>query len=139
MRKTESYRSHHEQIRVILSDIKSGLNLEKISKEPEDITVHIRQLFGKFSTHLALEDKAFYPRAMANDNDVLSHTAKRFQDEMGGLGETFHAYRKKWPGPLAISKDPSGFVDETNSIILLLEKRLEREEGELYVLYDQYG
>jgi len=139
MSKTENYRSHHEQIRVILSDIKKGLDLNAVTQQPEDITVHIRQLFGKFSTHLALEDKAFYPRAIANDNPQLSNTARRFQDEMGGLGDTFHAYRQKWPGPLAISKDPGAFISETKTIISLLEKRLEREEGELYVLYDRFA
>jgi hypothetical protein len=139
MKKTENYRSHHEQIRVILSDIKRGLTLTEVSNQPENITVHIRQLFGKFSTHLALEDRAFYPRAIANDNEKLSSTARRFQAEMGGLGDTFHAYRQKWPGPLAISKSPADFITETKNIISLLEKRLEREEGELYVLYDQYA
>ncbi|GGF53729.1 hypothetical protein GCM10011332_03840 [Terasakiella brassicae] len=139
MKKTENYRSHHEQIRVILSDIKRGLDLDAVTQQPENITVHIRQLFGKFSTHLALEDRAFYPRAIANDNVALSSTARKFQEEMGGLGELFHAYRQKWPGPLAISKSPADFITETNNIISLLEKRLEREEGELYALYDRYA
>jgi len=139
MNKTENYRSHHQQIRLILSDIKDELNEEKITADPENITVHIRQLFGKFGTHLALEDKAFYPRAMENDNVILSRTAKIFQQEMGGLGEVFHGYRKKWPGPLAISKGTGDFVTETKEIIALLERRLEREEEVLYDLYDRYA
>jgi hypothetical protein len=137
MRKTENYRAHHHDIRVILSDIKHSLSSDDINNDPENIALHTRKLFGKFGTHLAIEDKAFYPRAINHSNVELSKTAKKFQEEMGGLGEIFNKYRQKWPGPIAISKNPNGFVEETHNIILLLEKRLEREEGELYELYDQ--
>lgn len=137
MRKTENYREHHRDIRLIISDIKHSLSSDNIDNDPENIALHTRKLFGKFGTHLAIEDKAFYPKAINHPNTKLSKLARQFQDEMGGLGEAFHTYKQKWPGPIAISKNPNGFVKETQEIIFLLEKRLEREEGELYELYDQ--
>jgi len=137
MRKTDNYRRHHEDIRLNISDIEEVLDIEKITVNPEDVAFIVRKLFGKLSTHFAIEDKVLYPKALNHENRTLSTTAKRFQDEMGGLGVTFDAYRKKWPGPLAIAKGPEEFVLETRKIITLLTHRLGREENELYELYDQ--
>ncbi|MDV7338326.1 hemerythrin domain-containing protein [Terasakiella sp. A23] len=139
MLKTESYRRHHHDIRLILSTIEKEMDITRITDNPEVIAVSIRQLFGKFSTHLAIEDKVLYPKALAHNDNKVRKTANDFQTEMGGLGETFDQYRKTWPGPVAIAKSPEDFATQTRHILDLLVNRLNREEVELYTLIDRAG
>ena len=137
MRKTESYRRHHQELRELITDIQSLLSNGKVADNLEAISGVVRRLSAKFGTHLAIEDKAFYPKAIAAADSGLSALATRFQSEMGPISGQFDAYRKKWPGPLAISRDTEAFVNETIKIIEAFNYRLEREETELYALYDR--
>lgn len=139
MRKTESYRRHHKDLYGLLDQIESHLNAGKVSDELEAVSGTVRLLFGKFGTHLAIEDKAFYPKAIGSAHSGLSNLAKRFQDEMGPISTQFQAYRSKWPGPIAISQAPDEFVRETRDVIKAFHYRLKREETELYELFDKEG
>ncbi len=137
MRKTESYRRHHEELRNLIAEIEAMLKVGNVDDNLDAVSGVIRRLFGKFGTHLAIEDKAFYPKAIAAPDKSLSALAQQFQDEMGPISVQFEAYRKKWPGPLAISRDIPTFVNETNQMIVAFKYRLDREENELYELYDK--
>lgn len=137
--KTTAFRKHHEQVHDIVECFKKELDVGRITDNPEPLTRIIRELFGKFSMHLAYEDATLYPRLIGNDDNAVKYTATRFQSEMGGLKGIFDAYKEKWPGPQAISSDPKGFVDETWLILDCLETRIEREETELYALVDRLG
>lgn len=137
MKRTETYRRQHKEVRGIIAEINQLLDLDKISENADPISKSVRLLFGKFGTHLAIEDKVLYPGAVNHSDPALSKLARDFQKEMGNLSLQFDDYRHNWPGPLAISRSPDAFVEQTKDILSLLNKRLEREENELYTLYDQ--
>ena len=137
MSRTENYRRHHQELRELLSEINSLLIAGKISENLEVVSSVVRKLFGKFGTHLAIEDQALYPQAIASTDASLSSLAKRFQTEMGPISDQFKEYRKKWPGPRAISADPDHFIKDTKDVIKAFNYRLEREEKELYELFDK--
>lgn len=137
MRRTETYRHHHEELRAIVGRIEALLDAKSVAADANPIAAVVRELFGKFAVHLAIEDNSLYPRYRDHANTKLRETASRFQTEMGGLGQRFDAYRKSWPGPLAIARDPAAFVTETAQILLALRERVGREESQLYDLIDQ--
>lgn len=137
MSKTETYRRHHDELRALGRRITAMLDSANGDAPPGEVADAVRQFFAKFSVHLAIEDKSLYPRCADHADQKLKAIAARFQTEMGGLAERVEAYRKAWPGPLAIGKAPSRFVAETREILSLLEARVGREEAELYDLVDR--
>jgi hypothetical protein len=136
MRKTETYRQHHEELRAIVARIEAFLDPAAVAADTNPVAAVVRELFGKFSVHLAIEDNSLYPRTQALGDTRLREVAQRFQAEMGNLSQRFDAYRKSWPGPLAISRDPSQFVRETRDVLDALKARVAREETHLYDLID---
>lgn len=136
MSKTASYRQHHEELRAIAARIDRVLDRDGLTATPDEAAAVVRELFGKFSVHLAIEDKSLYPRAKAAGDSRLHAVASRFESEMGDLGKRFDAYRQSWPGPLAIGRDPARFAQETRTVLTALRERVAREETELYDLID---
>ena len=137
MRPTETYRKHHHELRAIAARIESVLDAAAIAKDPNAAALAVRELFGKFTIHLALEDNSLYPRCLRHDDPRLRQVADRFQREMGDLGQRFDAYKRSWPGPLAIARDPARFVTDTVAVLALLRARVGREESEFYDIVDQ--
>lgn len=136
MRKTETYRQHHQELRAIAARIEAVLDPDSIAADPNTVAGVVRELFGKFSVHLAIEDKSLYPRAKALADARLREVACRFEAEMGDLGQRFDAYRQAWPGPLAIGRDPALFARQTREVLAALKERVAREESQLYDLID---
>ena len=136
MRKTETYRQHHQELRAIAARIEILLDPVAISADPNAVAAVVRELFGKFSVHLAIEDNSLYPRAKALADERLRTVAIQFETEMGNLGKRFDAYRRTWPGPLAIARDPALFAQETRAVLTALKERVAREESQLYDLID---
>ncbi|MGE5545859.1 MAG: hemerythrin domain-containing protein [Solirubrobacterales bacterium] len=135
--KTASFRQHHSEVRGLVGRIEGLLSPDAIKADAGPIATVVRELFGKFGVHLSIEDATLYPRMMAHADLRVRQAAERFQREMGGLKERFDTYRRRWPGPLAISQDPAGFVAETRDILAALKRRIGSEDAELYDLYDK--
>ncbi|HTH18348.1 MAG TPA: hemerythrin domain-containing protein, partial [Magnetospirillum sp.] len=96
MRKTETYRQHHEELRAIVARIEAFLDPAAVAADTNPVAAVVRELFGKFSVHLAIEDNSLYPRTQALGDTRLREVAQRFQAEMGNLSQRFDAYRKSW-------------------------------------------
>jgi hypothetical protein len=137
MRKTDSFRKHHDDLRAIVGRLEPLLEASRIAQDPAAVSKVVLDLFGKFSIHLAIEDSTLYPKCATHTDAALRHTAAEFQAEMGGLKQKFDAYKKAWAGPLAIGRDPAAFVAETRTILGLLKARVAREETSLYDLFDK--
>lgn len=137
MRPTDTYRQHHHDLRAIADHIESVLDAAAIARDPGPAAAAVRELFGKFTIHLALEDNSLYPRCQRHDDSRLRQVAERFQREMGDLGRHFDAYKRSWPGPLAIGRDPARFVADTVAVLKLLRARVGREENEFYDIVDR--
>ncbi|PKU24404.1 hemerythrin domain-containing protein [Telmatospirillum siberiense] len=135
--KTENYRKQHKEIGEILKKIEQMLMVSRIEADAEPVATIMRELGGKISVHLAIEDSALYPRLIALSDIRIRSTAMRFKQEMGSLKTSFDDFRMRWAGSTAISLQPKQFIEETNAILTALHHRLEREETELYDIYDQ--
>lgn len=134
--RSSHYREHHDQIRALVARIEARMDVAGIAADAAPVAAVVRELFGKFGMHLAIEDAALYPKLLGSDDPGLRGTARRFQGEMGGLKADFDAYRRRWRGPTAIARDPHAFVADTRAVLRALKLRIAREDAELYALYD---
>lgn len=137
MVQTGSFRQHHAEVRRLIAAISDRLDAEEIARDSAPIAAVIRELFGKFTLHLAMEDGILYPEMRAAGEPAVSETARRFQEEMGGLKSEFGRFKGRWPTRAAIAADPKGFVEETRSLLKALTTRIRREDEELYPLADR--
>ncbi|RAU23662.1 hypothetical protein CU669_00725 [Paramagnetospirillum kuznetsovii] len=137
MKKTDHYRKHHDELRAIVGRLEPMLDVARITADPALVATVVRDLFGKFSLHLAMEDSALYPKCAVADDPKLRHVALSFQTEMGDLSKTFDAYKRDWAGPIAIGRDPTAFVAATRQMLVSLKTRVRREEDSLYDLIDR--
>jgi len=135
--KTETFRHHHTEVRGLTAQIERLLDLKAILADAAPIAAAVRELFGKFGVHLAIEDATLYPRMLNHADATVREAARRFQAEMGGLKASFDNYRHCWPGPTAINRDPAKFVEETKQILATLSRRITHEDSHLYDLFDR--
>ena len=133
---TDSFRRHHHQMRDMMGRIRDILDVAHVSLDPGAVATILRELFGKFSIHLALEDRLLYPKLRSWPVPHLQAIADRFEVEMGGMKAEFDRYRRAWPGPQAISRDPARFVAETSTVLAALEQRINREDADLYPSFE---
>jgi len=130
---TDKFRQQHDEILAIVGELNDQL---KAKAEAQVLRGVLSNLAGKLNFHLAMEDKALYPRILKQEGKAAQALATKFMDEMGGLGEVFLAYNSKWQAS-AIRNDPAGFAAETRKVFTALGKRIARENAELYPLADK--
>jgi hypothetical protein len=87
--------------------------------------------------HLALEDSTLYPKLMAHADPAVATTARRYQQEMGGLQTAFSNYIERWPTAPSIQQQPDLFLSQTQQVVTALLARVEREDNELYPMADR--
>ena len=130
---TDKFRTQHNEILQIAKEMTAELKGEA---DPAILRKLLSNLAGKLNFHLAMEDQALYPRLMDRKDSDTKQLAKKFMDEMGGLGKVFTTYNDKWQVSV-IRKDPAGFQSETQAVFAALTKRIARENTELYPLADK--
>jgi hypothetical protein len=129
---TDKFRTQHEEILAIAGEITDQL---KKKGDAAALRKQLSNLAGKLNFHLAMEDKALYPRLMLQKDTRTNAMAARFLKEMGGLGHVFSTYNDKWQVS-AIRADMPGFAEETRKVFGALAHRISRENSELYPLAD---
>ncbi len=124
-------------MREMMDRIHGMLDVARVERDPGAVATILRELFGKFSIHLALEDRLLYPKLRNWPVPHLQAVANRFEVEMGGMKAEFDRYRRSWPGPQAISAAPARFVAETLAVLGALEQRINREDQDLYPSFEE--
>ena len=130
---TDKFRTQHDEILQIAKEMTAQL---KGDADPAILRKLLSNLAGKLNFHLAMEDQALYPRLMERKDSDTQALARKFLEEMGGLGQVFGAYNDKWQVS-AIRNDPAGFNSETQAVFAALTQRIKRENTELYPLADK--
>ena len=86
-------------------------------------------------THLKKEDDELYPilREMAKDNQNLKLKLKSFANDLGNVSRTISAFFEKY----ADSEHETDFKTDFQKIYLVLSRRINIEEIELFPEYDK--
>ena len=133
---SDIYRRQHDELLTMAGSLSESLNPESLKKDPKNTLMILAQFSAKLNVHLAMEDKALYPKLIASNNEQCQKTARQFQDEMGGIKAVFEAYTAKWSNSNAISSDTDAFIQESKDLIQALAGRIEKENTTLYTLAD---
>ena len=137
MAATDNFRRQHNDLLGLVGEIQDLASSPRSETASIKICRILSRMSGKLSIHLAAEDKSLYPRLVASDDAGTSEVAKRFQEEMSGLGDVYNAFAAKWRTPQAIDDDFEGFVAESGEVFAALGDRIARENRELYPLADK--
>ncbi len=137
MLRTERFRNQHNELLKIATDISAHLNVDELSHDAREVRSLLSQLLGKLTVHLSMEDKSLYPELLKHSDEKISSLARKFIDEMGGIGESVNIYKDKWSNHIRIKEDPSGFIAHTKDIFNALSERIEIENSELYNILDE--
>lgn len=141
MAKSGNFRKHHQDLRQFAEQI-SQLLLNPAQLRADGMA--LRQLSGllaeltrRLTIHLSFEDIVLYPRLLRDSEGPARSVAQKYHNDVGGLAKLYEQYRQKWSTPEAIQADPEQFSSESRRIFEMLTQRIEKEENELYPLYDK--
>ena len=88
-------------------------------------------------THLKVEDWVLYPRLFASPDPKVAETAFRLCEELGGLAGAYAAHTDKWTAH-SIAADWPGYCHEAREILDALNRRITREDHELYPMLEVF-
>lgn len=131
---TIKLRQDHDVLVSLVSDFRDILR-QPVAPAGIDL-VKFRSGFSKeLLAHLTREDWLLYPSLLQSSDKLISGTAQRFVDEMGGLLASYKAWSGQWPTERIIAEWPT-FVTETSALLDALAHRIDRENNELYPLVE---
>jgi len=136
MSEIQILRNQHVELLQTLSDFSFYLDVDKLLGNLDEAKTLQFELFSKLSIHLSIEDKVFYPRFLLHFDKGIKNLARDYIVEMGNISEELKAYRSQWPNTSEIQKKPLVFIEQTEQIFTDLKTRIEKEDEELYRLFE---
>lgn len=130
----KNYMDQHESIKEELSAIKKLTSGNDVEENAKEIALHVSTLAGRIKIHLSMEDKYLYPELQKSGSEQERKMALAFQDEMGGLAEAFVVYKDQYNTVPKILQNLGKLQSDTWNILDKIEKRIQKEERELYKL-----
>lgn len=121
----------HGDIDLLIGNIKK-LSKGDIESSIDIIVKDINMLAGKLKIHLDTEDKFLYPDLLNMNNEVLNTMAKEYMKEMGNISSEFIKYKNSFNTKNKIMSNVEQFKIQTVKIFEILERRINKEERELY-------
>jgi hypothetical protein len=67
---------------------------------------------------------------------MIKSITENYINEMGGISNTFVQYLEKWRGMNSIPTNALLFIKESKGLFEILEKRIKKENTDLYPLVD---
>ena len=136
-RRSEVFRDAHRELLQLVDAMSSRLKSAELERDPSEVRALLSMLAGKLTIHLAMEDKALYPRLATHRSQPVREIAERFAHEMGGILAVFRDYMARWSTTDAIQADVAGFMHETIKIFDALRSRIAKEDRELFPKLDE--
>ncbi|MCI4588555.1 hemerythrin domain-containing protein [Sphingobium sp. BYY-5] len=128
-------RRQHEEIGLTAQLLTQAISDDR---HPQGVAKLRWQLARQLMTHLALEDRIFYPALMRSTNPVVRERTMALQKEIGALSDRFAVYMASWSDD-RIAHEWPGFCVETRSILDALSARIDCENRILYPLAQAVG
>ncbi|MDF2570040.1 MAG: Hemerythrin cation binding domain protein [Sporomusa sp.] len=124
----------HKEIQELLVKLNAFSTKEAIENASFNISLLIGHLSGKINIHLSNEDKYVYPKLKESADAKTRQVSEIFSREMGGLTNLFADFKSKYMSSTKIVANSSTFLDELHQLTRSINKRIEKEEAELYPL-----
>ncbi|MEA2664602.1 MAG: hypothetical protein QOI11_1546 [Candidatus Eremiobacteraeota bacterium] len=131
---TRLYREQHGRIRQLAAGLQGAASTQAPAT---DLRMELARFSGAVKMHLLGEDEGLYPRLLEHPDPAVRAKAEAFQQSMGSLAGAFLAFYERWVKTGAIEADSAGFRTELGDVLAALSRRMELEDGDLYVLADR--
>lgn len=134
MANIESLKRQHTDISEDIGIIKDLVKKTNFQEDSSEIAKHISLLAGKLKIHLDTEDKFLYPELLNSKDAKIKKMANDYIKEMGNLCQSFTVFKNQFNTKTKIINNLSDFKIQSIEIINLLEKRISKEDRELYLI-----
>ena len=135
MRQFDQMKDAHKSVYKAMKDTEAMLN--DIEGNAMQIAQNISRLAGTLKVHLSSEDRYLYPSLMESDKSNLKNMADKYQKEMGGLSQEFMAFKDKYNTSSKLKSNIAEAKEEITAIFRKIEKRIQKEDQELYPLAEK--
>ncbi|KRQ85763.1 hypothetical protein ABG79_02464 [Caloramator mitchellensis] len=122
----------HAEIRELITNISRSVDYKPLEENIDIIVKYINTLAGKITIHMNTEDNFLYPALLNSNNEQIRIIAKEYKQEMGNISNLFNLYKNKFNTKSKILNNIETFSKETIDILSLLQKRIEKEDKNLY-------
>ncbi len=139
MSQAQMLRQHHRSLLEMAHELERGLEALDVRERRQRIVHCLSRMSGLLALHLAMEDKGLYPRLLAQSDQAVVETARRFFDEVGGFKRTFEDYRRRWMRPEAFESSWGEFAAESRMVLRALRDRIQREDRDIHQLMEALG
>jgi hypothetical protein len=136
-RRSSAFRQAHRELLDLIDGLTPQLVPTELKRSAEQTRSLLSKIAGKLTIHLAMEDRALYPRLTSHDNQELRQLAEIFESEMGGFDAAFKSYLQRWPTPEAIQANSVRFVSDTQEMFAALRERISREDVQILSRLDE--
>ena len=126
------YISKHDSIRNELSAIERIIRKNLDDNSSSDAASSIVRLSAVIKMHLASEDTYLYPSLLKNSNEKVRLMTKAYESEMKNLEKNIESFLLKYNTPSKISANCPSFAFDFALVYEALNRRMDREEKELY-------
>lgn len=134
MSNLSNLKRQHIEIVELMNIIKNLSKNEENMNEEIEIAKNINILAGKLIIHLNSEDKYLYPNLLKNSDLTVKKISEAYIKEMSNICNEFTEFKNKYNTKSKLLKNKKEFKKELEIIFKLLEKRIDKEDRELYNL-----
>ena len=132
MANIQNLERQHTEIKTLLSQFKQLIHNDLTDGQIDEVVKVINTLAGKLKIHMNTEDRFLYPALSQSNNAKLREAGKAFSLEMTAISDAFGHYKNKFNTPSKVKADKVSFLKESKSVVQLIEKRMDKEDTQLY-------
>ncbi len=130
------YQSQHKIIITLCKQLLSLGTIDEVKQDPEFVLKIFTTLDNILSLHLQSEDENLYPQLLSHKNSLIKNTSISMRNELLETTSAYADYKNKYLSKENIQHNPADYVNDTKTIINALLTRIEKEETELYSLFN---
>lgn len=131
---TEQLKKQHENINALIKENIKLVNDKNLELHAPSIAKNISVLAGILQIHLSHEDQYLYPNLLNSDKPEIRNKAKAYIDEMGNLKAVYTDFKNKYNTKSKLMSNPAAFEKEFFAVFGAVEKRMTKEDSDLYLL-----
>lgn len=124
-----------EELQFIRSELKKGGKLINTA----EAALHISKLAGIMKIHMLEEDRFLYPGLLQSSDTELQDMSRQYIAEMGDLAVEYTEFKNKYNVGSKILRSSDTFITEADEMLQTIEKRIVKEDNELYDLVKTRG
>jgi hemerythrin-like domain-containing protein len=132
----EMLRKQHTDILEQVDAIVKSIKENNVDPSKEMVRELLANLSAELELHLLIEDDLLYPVLMKDSKESIRNVAHMFVIELSGVKKAFQKYKAKWANHETIAESLESFISETKALVILLRKRIEKENDELFPLLE---